>query len=59
MGSTICFENRDHQYDDLYDNFGKYSNEDKNITIKFYASDMYLKKYKRRRTKRKKHIVNR
>ena len=53
MGSSICLENRDHQYDDLYTfEFGGKSAVQKDIIIKFDMSEMYFKKRKRRKKKR-------
>ena len=58
MGSTICLENRDHQYDDLYDyNFGGRSAIQKNIIINFDVNEMYTKKRRRKKRRRKKVIV--
>jgi len=54
MGSTICLENRDNQYDDIYNyEFGGKSTIDKNIIIKFDVSEMYKKKRKRKRKRKK------
>ena len=60
MGSTICLEHRDHQFDDLYDqNFGgKRQNNIKPLNVAFHIDDYFSKKRKRRKRKRKNKNLN-
>lgn len=60
MGSTICLEHRDHQNDDLYDQFfgGKRQNNIKSLNVAFHIDDYFSKKRKRRKRKRKNKHLN-
>lgn len=50
MGNQICLSDRHNNNQPL---FGGKFNNDKNITIKFYSTDLYTQDKKRRRRKRK------
>ena len=49
MGNQICLSDRHNNNQPL---FGGKFNNDKNITIKFYSTDLYTQNKRRRRKKR-------
>lgn len=50
MGNQICLSDRHNNNQPL---FGGKFNSDKDITIKFYSTDLYTQNKRRRRRKRK------